>query len=436
MEEYRESEFTGHLVKQIRKSLGLKQFQIVDESITRNLISLVENNKAPLTQNTARVVVQCVNDHAKINKQPIRISELDLRIEGMYEAKVEALELIAKIQALKNPSLEEINPLIQSLNLVFSRYDLDELKAETYEKVGQFYSNLGDQKRAGSYFSRAYESIRKITPLEIRLSIINNLMRTFILLTEYHEVIRYAEIAESYCPTKTERFFKGILFNKALAYQYLKEPIKAVPVLEELKELWDDFSQPQLFDINLLIGNCYKKSGHYEESLTRYKSLLNSDLTKIQYSLVHSNMLEVYEALKDQENIANTLQCITEYFPYFSESPYYACQILMDMTHSYIYLEDYKTALKTLLRGLALSKIAKHYEMVIKSISLLTDPVFRDIISVEEIYVSFMELINLNLVKKQDQHIFRIIRYFNEVEKSAYVNNILLQLEDYFGGVN
>lgn len=431
----KESEFTGHLVKKIRKSFGLKQFEIVDQSITRNLISLVENNKAPLTQNTARIVVQCINKHADKNNLPLRITELDLSIEGMYEAKVEVLKLLSQIQHPTEISIEQGNSLIQSLNLILSQYDLDELKAEAYEKIGDYYYQNGDYKHSNAYYSRAHESIRKITPQHARLSIINNLMRTYILLNDYQEVIRYAEIGESYCPKKDSRLFRGILFNKALGYQHLKEPTKAILVLEELKLLWTDFSKSQLFDLNLLICNCLKKSGEHEVSLEKYNVLLNEDLSPIQYALVYSNMLEVFENLNDKENTLKTLQNMSEFSPYFAENPYYACQILMDMTHSYIYIEDHKSALSTLLRTLALSKIANNHEMVMKSIVLLTDPVFRNLISTEEIYVSFIELIDLKMVKKQDPQLFRIIRYFNEVNKSFYVNKILIQLEDYFGEV-
>ncbi len=62
----------GKRLKKIRKALGLKQFEITGGLITRNLISIIENEKASLTDNVADIL--CVNINSICIKKGIDFS--------------------------------------------------------------------------------------------------------------------------------------------------------------------------------------------------------------------------------------------------------------------------------------------------------------------------------------------------------------------------
>ena len=51
----------GQNLKRIRKELNLKQYAITGGKITRNLISLIENDKTPLYEDNAKIIAETMN---------------------------------------------------------------------------------------------------------------------------------------------------------------------------------------------------------------------------------------------------------------------------------------------------------------------------------------------------------------------------------------
>ena len=51
----------GENLKSIRKFLNLKQIDIAGSQITRNLVSLIENNKTPINYKTAQLISENIN---------------------------------------------------------------------------------------------------------------------------------------------------------------------------------------------------------------------------------------------------------------------------------------------------------------------------------------------------------------------------------------
>ena len=52
----------GQNLKQIRKRLGIRQHEISGGEVTRNLISLIENDKTPLHERVAKLIAKNIND--------------------------------------------------------------------------------------------------------------------------------------------------------------------------------------------------------------------------------------------------------------------------------------------------------------------------------------------------------------------------------------
>ena len=59
--DYGEILSSGKKIKRIRKELGLKQHEITKGEVTRNLISIIENDKAALTEKVAKVIADNIN---------------------------------------------------------------------------------------------------------------------------------------------------------------------------------------------------------------------------------------------------------------------------------------------------------------------------------------------------------------------------------------
>ena len=59
--DYGEILSSGKKIKRIRKELGLKQHEITMGEVTRILISIIENDKAALTEKVAKVIADNIN---------------------------------------------------------------------------------------------------------------------------------------------------------------------------------------------------------------------------------------------------------------------------------------------------------------------------------------------------------------------------------------
>ena len=55
----------GDILRKIRKELGFKQHELAADDITRNLISLIENNRATLNRGNAEILVRNMNSLCK-----------------------------------------------------------------------------------------------------------------------------------------------------------------------------------------------------------------------------------------------------------------------------------------------------------------------------------------------------------------------------------
>ena len=83
----------GENLKKIRKDLNLKQYQIAGEDVTRNLISLMENNKTPIYHNVANIIAKNINEILAKRGQDIYIQAEDILNPERYEARKKLMNI-------------------------------------------------------------------------------------------------------------------------------------------------------------------------------------------------------------------------------------------------------------------------------------------------------------------------------------------------------
>ena len=76
----------GEKIKKIRKDFKIKQRDITGGKITRNLISLIENNRADLTVSTAGIIVSSINDICKKRDIDFKMTTDDLLKNNTIQA--------------------------------------------------------------------------------------------------------------------------------------------------------------------------------------------------------------------------------------------------------------------------------------------------------------------------------------------------------------
>lgn len=132
----------GDILKKIRKELGFKQHEIAGDDITRNLISLIENNRASLNRGNAEVLVKNINNLCKMKGIDLELEFKDLFIPGIYDAKSKAItysEFLKDIIRERKPISESS---IKEISVFLSKWDLLHQNAQLFTLIGDYYKSV------------------------------------------------------------------------------------------------------------------------------------------------------------------------------------------------------------------------------------------------------------------------------------------------------
>ena len=152
--DYGEILSSGKKIKKIRKELGLKQHEITGGEVTRNLISIIENDKAALTEKVAKVIADNINMACNERNIDYHVSARYLLESEEYQAE----RVVDKY--LENLSVDNLQ-LVDEIEEFLMIYDLTDKKRSIYEKIGDLYKEIKDYYKSYTYYIKAFESIRK-----------------------------------------------------------------------------------------------------------------------------------------------------------------------------------------------------------------------------------------------------------------------------------
>lgn len=126
-------------LKTTRKYLKMKQEDLVDENLTRGLISMIEIGKREITNDVALKI------YIKF-KQRAKILNLDLKIDSGFLLRSPSED--AELFCLQN--LKEINndKDIKEIFEIADKFNLLKIKAMAYSKMGEYYFNKKNYNEA------------------------------------------------------------------------------------------------------------------------------------------------------------------------------------------------------------------------------------------------------------------------------------------------
>ena len=152
----------GDILKKIRKELGFKQHEIAGDDITRNLISLIENNRASLNRGNAEILVRNINNLCRMKGIDLELEFKDLFISGIYDAKSKAItyteflkDVIRERKVIKESDINEISVFL-------SKWDLLPQNSLLFSLIGDYYRTLNKCNKAYFYYIKAFENVVKI----------------------------------------------------------------------------------------------------------------------------------------------------------------------------------------------------------------------------------------------------------------------------------
>ncbi|NLW23349.1 MAG: hypothetical protein GXY88_08915 [Tissierellia bacterium] len=367
----------GQNLKRIREELGLKQYEIAGNEVTRNLISLIENDKTPIYYNVAHIIAKNINK--TINKKGIQIyiQPEDILNPGRYEARKQANKYIEKLQKHLNDSdyeieIEELNEIENFLN----KWNLIDKKIKTYELLGDIYYKAKDLNREYYYYLKALEVSFEFPGMKDRYKIILKLVSNCILTKKFEEAIKLCNFALSTQEDISNKYKGVFYFNSGLAYYHKGEYGKCLDQLIRAKFYINYNDYREMKRILILEGICNLELKNFDCAVRNYNKLLELIDEKGNFEemcLAYINLVQLYIEMDHKEEVIKYHQKVMDCLPHIDKNSFYLPEILLSISNTYYYLKEYGGCAEYLNKALSLSEELINLSVFTKTFSNLID---------------------------------------------------------------
>lgn len=254
---------SGKHLKELRVRLGLSQQELAGPQITRNLLSMIENGRTPLTLKTAEILGAHINTlfAGKPDFEPVTAE--DLYVPGRYQARMDIRNLLNTIAEFRSDSHFNMDIYLTRISALFSHWDLPEEKTQAYLLIAHYFEDRGQNQEAHLYYSRAYENAARSSDPSSLAQTALSLSRTALKLEHYQSAILSAEVLRSYEGTIPDLLLLEVFMNQALAYMAAADYERALGSLifcEHLVPKNPPHWQNQLLTMKI---DCYISKGMY-----------------------------------------------------------------------------------------------------------------------------------------------------------------------------
>ncbi|HSH34814.1 hypothetical protein [Schnuerera sp.] len=349
----------GQNLKRIRKGLNLRQYEIAGEQVTRNLISLIENDRTPIYHNVATIISKNMNKIIHERGIDIYIQPEDILNPNRYDARKQANFYIEKLQhhldeKIYDFELEELNKIETFLN----KWNFIDKKVKTYDLLGDIYYNAKDSIREYYYYLKALEVSYEYPYMKRRYKIILKLVYNCILTKKFDEAIRLCNFALSTQDDIPNKYIGVFYYNSGLASYHKGDYSECLEQLIHAKYYvtYDDYRE--IKRILMLEGICNSKIKNFDGALRSYNKLLKiigKSETPEEMCSTYINIVQVYTEKKDNSNVVKYSNKVTDYIAKIDKNSYQFPRILLSMSYIYYYLNKYETCEKYLNEALTLS---------------------------------------------------------------------------------
>lgn len=335
----------GGNLKRIRKDLGLRQHEIAGDDITRNLISLIENDKAVLYDTAANIMAKNINRILDEKNLNIFIKPDDLLNPHRYNARKKADEYISELEAMLISKEfifepEELNEIEAFLN----QWDLVDKKVRIYELLGDIFYITNNLSKEYYYYFKALESSYDYPNMRGRYKLALKLVYNCIVTGKNEEAINlcnYMLISQDDLSDKSKGAF---YYNIALAHGNLKESDKCLKALNKAKHFFNRSDYRNLKNVFMLEGNCYFWIGDYTNALQCYNKILDildEENTLDEICATYVNIILIYMKKDDKKNVIKYLDKVMVKLPYVDENSFYLTEVYFEISNVLLYLKRY-----------------------------------------------------------------------------------------------
>jgi tetratricopeptide (TPR) repeat protein len=351
----------GQNLRQIRKKYGIRQHEISGGEVTRNLISLIENDKTPLHDRVAKLIAKNINEINEQKNNSVYVDYKDLLEPKRVKAKEQADVLVNKLKKrLKDKDFKDLEQDINDIELFFEEWSILEKKAELYELLGDIFYLQKDRINEYSYYTKAFEACFSLPYRKKKYELVLKLGATCIDLSKYEEAIRLNSLAINSFDIYSEKVMSGLYFNSGLAYKKMNKFDEALKCIHEAESYLHNDEYSALRPILILKGNCYKDTHKYDEAIKTYKSLISILEAENDYEnlcIVYINIADLYKEMDLRTEASEYKDKVMSLIGKVKKNSRYIVDILFELALVLKYLDDIKSAEKLLLTALEYSEL-------------------------------------------------------------------------------
>lgn len=423
-----EQEFSGHLVKKIRKFFGLRQYEIVGDQITRNLISLIENNKIPLTSNAAAIIVENVNRVAKEKPFGFQIEEKDLRIEGLFEARhsIDQYLKLLENQYFECPKSAEIT--FSEINNLLNHWDFPDKKALLFLRAANYYHDQRDYESACLNYLKAFENVIRTDDVDFILELTASLIHCSLEAKKYNEALKYAAEVSALGDFHLNPRYAGIRFSAAQASKALGDYQGCLNEIASLENNFPEFSTAYSFELEMMKGRCLMYLGELASGRTIFESLLATAGDTCQKLHVLSSQIQLLIKQGASEDLSVYQRGMAAELEVTAiNSPCYA-PLSLELAKIHQYFKDYDSVQAAVCKSVESAKLTRNIESIENGLSMLNDPQLELRIDDEKIAAGFKLLVHEGFITAHSKILLDMIRFMNRRRLHDALEEILQTL--------
>ncbi|WP_035294887.1 helix-turn-helix transcriptional regulator [Clostridium sp. KNHs214] len=424
----------GEKLKDIRKKYNIKQYELSGDKLTRNMISMIETDKARLTKYTAKILLENIH---KICKD--RNIEYDITLEYLlecpeYQAKGICNEFIQLLNSTPQKVFEsDFQKTLNEIESLLDKYKLKKEKTIIYTKLGEIFKISRNFHKAYTYLLRAFENSNDLfNDLEL-IGLIIDITCCCNNLKKYKEVLDFSRLAYIYMDNIPKDQEYKLKYNNIIAYKNLKNYNSALKEIEEIEYRFKnelDSYQFEKIKVLILKANCLKEKNFYIDALKIHKEILTLCQNDIEMYLVTlCNILEIYIEMNDSKNLKEYVDRCTSHLNQYEnlQNKKYSSEIYNDIGLGFYTINKFEMSKPYFNNAIKEAKKYKKVDIILSSMEKLLNIAADDKATdeVDNLKNQLVEIMSLNLLPINNALIFEFIKYYNDLGDRETINDIV-----------
>ena len=358
----------GENLKRIRTELGLRQYEITGGEVTRNLISIIENNRTSLTEDKAKLICRNINEIMEDRGLDIIIDPEDVFNPDRYDAKKQAdlyIKELDKLLTTRNYDVEA--EYIEEIESFLNKWNLVDKKIRVYEILGEIHYYLRDYDKGYYYYSKGWECAFNYPNRKLNYRLMLKLVVVCIFTGKNKEATNLCDYALLNKENVPKRYMGILHYNNSIAYSNLNLIDKSLEQVKEALKYTGDTNYRELGKILNTEGNCHFKAGNYDEALKSYNKaadiLILGDYCA-ELSLVYANMTETYVKIGYEDRTFKYIDKVLNNISKLDKSSSYFSKLCNQIAIAYNHLNKYDLAEKYYNESLIYAKKNNQQDIV------------------------------------------------------------------------